>query len=337
MAFPTVRIGGVAVDSPGVLAPLAGITSLPFRLLAREAGCGLVYSEMVSANGLVHGSPKTRELMARHPDEGPLAIQIFGSEPDAMAEGARRVQAAGADILDINFGCAVKKVVRTGAGVALMREPDRSAAILRAVRAAVAIPLTLKIRAGWDASGDQAMALARMAEDCGADAVAVHPRTAAQGFSGRADWNLIARIKRAVAIPVIGNGDVTTPEDAVRMRSETGCDLVMVGRAAIGRPWIFGRIRDALRGAKSPPAPPEARFAAMRRYLRESMIHIGEEHGIRILRGRLGWFARGLPHAARFRESIARIASEAEALERIAEFEERVRARREESTAAETT
>jgi nifR3 family TIM-barrel protein len=321
------QIGGVAVDAPVALAPLAGITNLPFRLLAREAGCGLVYSEMVSANGLVHESPKTRNLMARHPDEGPLALQIFGAEPDAMAEGARQAQAAGADILDINFGCSVRKILRSGAGSALMRDLPRSAAILRAVREAVTIPLTIKIRSGWDDTGRQALELARIAQDSGVDAIAVHPRTAKQGFSGHSDWSIIARVREAVDIPVIGNGDVIDPEDAARMRGETGCDLVMVGRAAIGRPWLFGQIRDRLAGGEPKPAVPTVRFAAMRRYLRESIAHIGEEHGSRIMRSRLGWFARGLPHAARFRDSITRIASESEALERIAEFEARVLAR----------
>lgn len=335
VAAEPIWIGGVPVDSRGVLAPLAGITNLPFRLLAREAGCGLVYSEMVSANGLVHNSPKTRNLLARHPHEGPLAIQIFGAEPDMMAEGARQVAAAGADILDINFGCSVRKVVRTGSGVALMADLDRSAAILRAVRAAVSIPLTLKIRSGWDATGQQALALARIAEDCGADAIAVHPRTAKQGFRGRADWSLIARVKETVAIPVIGNGDVITPADAVRMRNETGCDLVMIGRAVIGRLDLFRQIRAMERGEAPIPETPAERFAALRRYLRESIAHIGEEHGIRIMRSRLGWFARGLPHAARFRESITRISSEAEALARIAEFEARVHAHLAASPAAE--
>jgi len=168
-----------------------------------------------------------------------MTVQIFGADPGMMAEAAGMVEAAGADILDINFGCSVKKILKSGAGAALMRTPERARAVLTAVRRRIRIPLTIKIRAGWDASGEQALELARIAEDCGVDAVAVHPRTAVQGFRGRADWSVIAAVKSAVAIPVIGNGDIAEPEDALRMRRTTGCDAVMVGRAAIGAPWLF--------------------------------------------------------------------------------------------------
>jgi len=228
-------IGAVGVPNRTVLAPLAGIGNLPFRLLCKEGGAGLVCAEMVSAKGLVYGSSKTRAMLASAPAERPLSLQIFGADPESMAEAARMVAAAGADILDINFGCSVRKVVKTGAGVALMRTPRTAAAVLQAVRQAVDIPLTVKIRSGWSAAGEQALEIARIAADCGVDAVAVHPRTASQGFAGRADWSLIGRVKALLPIPVIGNGDINTPEDAARMRDETGCDAVMVGRAACGR------------------------------------------------------------------------------------------------------
>jgi len=314
------RIGSVPIEGVTVLAPLAGITNLPFRRLVKEQGCGLVCSEMISANGLRHGSPKTVRLMESVPEEKPLSVQIFGSDPDIMAEAARMVAASGADILDINFGCSVRKVVKTGAGVALMRRPEESERMLRAARAAIDIPLTVKIRSGWDASGDQALTIARLAEDRGVDAIAVHPRTATQGFGGRADWSLIRRVKRAVSIPVIGNGDIETPEDALRMLETTGCDLVMAGRAAIGYPWIFSQIEAAVAGRPVPEVTPAMRITAMIRYLDDTIRAIGEVHACRMMRGRLGWFAKGLPHAGRFRASLHHLSSREEALERIEDY-----------------
>ena len=315
-------IGGIRLENPMVLAPLAGITNLPFRLLAKSAGCALVYSEMISANGLVHGSKKTLAMLATDPAEHPVAMQIFGADPSIMAEAARIVEAAGADILDINFGCAVKKVVKTGAGAALMRDLPRAEAVLCAVREAVTIPLTIKIRTGWDASGDQAYALCRAAEDCGVDAVAVHPRTAGQGFAGRADWSIIAGVKRQTKLPVIGNGDIAAAEDALSMLKQTGCDAVMVGRAAIGDPLIFRQIVDVLAGAAPRPATETERIQLMVRYLDHSVAHIGEANACRIMRSRLGWFVKGLPGASRFRGAITRLRNKAEALEIIAGFAE---------------
>ncbi len=314
------RIGSVVIPGSTVLAPLAGITHLPFRLLARAQGCGLVCSEMISANGLHHGSPKTIRLMESIAGEKPLSVQIFGSDPDIMVEAARRVAASGADMLDINFGCSVRKVVKTGAGAALMRRPEDSGRMLRAVRAAIDIPLTIKIRTGWDPSGDEALFIARLAQDCGVDAVAVHPRTATQGFGGCADWSLIHRVKRAVSIPVIGNGDIETPEDALRMFDSTGCDAVMVGRAAIGYPWIFSGIEAAVHGRPVPDVTPAMRITAMTRYLNDVVRSIGEAHACRMMRSRLGWFAKGLPHAGQFRASLHHLSSREEALDKIAGY-----------------
>ncbi|MGD8366839.1 MAG: tRNA dihydrouridine synthase DusB [Desulfobacterales bacterium] len=318
------KIADIPLDNPGVLAPLANITNLPFRLLAKEAGCALVYSEMISANGLVHRSKKTLAMLATDPAERPVAMQIFGADPPVMAEAASILEEAGADICDINFGCSVKKVVKTGAGVALMREPVRAEAVLCAVRKAVSIPLAIKIRTGWDPSGAQALGLCRVAEDCGVDAVAVHPRTATQGFGGRADWSIIAAVKGQTRLPVIGNGDVTCADDALAMQRQTGCDAVMVGRAAIGDPFLFGRIRDAVAGAEPRPAAAEERIRTMARYLALSVAHTGEEHACRMMRSRLGWFVRGLPGASRFRESITRIRTEEEALALIERFARRI-------------
>jgi len=314
------QIGSLKLKNNIVLAPLAGITNLPFRLLAKEAGCGLVCSEMVSAKGLVHHSPKTERLLASSAEEKPVSVQLFGADPEDMAAAASAVEASGADVVDINFGCAVGKVVKTGAGAALMKAPARAEAILKAVGRSVGIPLTIKIRAGWTASGEQAVQIAKMAQDAGAAAVSVHPRTAGQGFRGEADWRIIRLVKNELKIPVIGNGDIRSAEDAVRMRAQTGCDGVMVGRRAIGYPWIFSQIRAAFDG--QPPEMPtlEQRFEAMERYVTASVACLGEEIACRLLRSRLGWFVKGLPHAGKFREDIKRIESRDEVIARLGAY-----------------
>ncbi len=314
------KIGSVQLENITISAPLAGISNLPFRVLMKEAGCALVCSEMISANGLVYQSRKTVQLMDSAREEKPLSVQIFGTDPSIMADAAVMVQDSGADILDINFGCSVRKVVKTGAGVALMRNPEQAEAILTAVRKAVRIPLTLKIRSGWDASGNQAIAISRIAEACGADAVTVHPRTASQGFSGTADRSVIARIKKAVSIPVIGNGDIAVPEDALRMLDETGCDAVMVGRAAVGNPWIFSGILSLLRGQPTVSVDLSLRCDAMIRYLDASVAYFGEHTACRMMRSRLGWFIKGLPRSSMFRESVKQISSRDEAVSLIRSF-----------------
>jgi len=318
------KIGSVSIDNPAVMAPLAGITDLPFRRLAKEAGCGLLYSEMISANGLIYRQAKTWELLAVEERERPLAVQIFGADPQVVAEAGQLAEGAGADILDINFGCSVKKIIKSGSGVALMKEPARAESLLRALRKAVRLPLTIKIRSGWDPSGEQALEIARIAVHCGVDAIAVHPRTATQGFRGCADWNLIARIKEAVPVPVIGNGDVLTAEDACRMQHRTQCDAVMVGRAAIGNPWIFSQYLAALEGRTPRDVSLEERFAAIRHYVHSMIEHYGEARACRMLRSRLCWFVKGMPESSRFRAEIRQLASAEETLERIERFRRRV-------------
>ncbi|RTZ94855.1 MAG: tRNA dihydrouridine synthase DusB [Deltaproteobacteria bacterium] len=311
---PILKIGKVKLANPLIMAPLAGITDLPFRLIVKNAGCGLVCSEMISANGLLHQSAKTFRMLNSDEAEKPLSIQIFGADPAIMADAARIVADAGADILDINFGCSVRKVVKTGSGAALMRTPDRAKAILAAVREAISIPLTIKIRSGWDRSGDQAIAIARMAEESGVDAIAVHPRTATQGFGGRADWPLIGRIKQTVRIPVVGNGDIERPDDVIEMFRQTACDGVMIGRTAIGHPWIFSQALQALAGRMPKQVDLQDRQRIMIQYLDASIAYYGETVACRMMRSRLGRFVKGLPHNARFRETIKRIRTRSEAL-----------------------
>jgi tRNA-dihydrouridine synthase B len=322
------KIGNITLENNTVMAPLAGITNLPFRLLVKEAGCGLVCSEMISSNGLIHGSRKTVQLMDSAPREKPLSVQLFGSNPEIMAEAAKIIEMSGADILDINFGCSVKKIVKTDSGVALMRTPDTASAVITAVRKAVRIPVTIKIRSGWDPSGEQALEITRIAEACGADAISIHPRTATQGFGGRADWSLIKKIKRLTSMPVIGNGDINSVEDAVRMIETTGCDGVMVGRAAIGNPLIFSLIIARIKGEPEPFFDFSQRVEMMKRYVDDSIQYIGEIHACRIMRSRLGWFVKGFPHASKFRESIKRISSKEEAFDLIDLYEKQLEKKR---------
>lgn len=291
---------------------MAGITQLPFRRLAKEAGCALVVTEMISSNGLVHRGKRTMELLKSHPAERPLCAQIFGRDPEVMKEAAQIVQAKGADLLDINLGCSVRKVVKQGAGVALMREPKRLGAMLKAVRKAVDIPFTVKIRSGWESSGDQAMMTARIAEDSGVDAVAIHPRTAVQGFGGRADWSLIARLKSDLYVPVIGNGDIRKPEDVPRMQLETGCDGVMIGRASMGNPWIFAQALDLIKGQPTEFPDLSTRLKWILRYIDHAVNHFGEVRAIRMMRSRVAWFVKGLPRCSSFRSAIVRLRSRQE-------------------------
>jgi nifR3 family TIM-barrel protein len=315
------KIGSLHLENPTILAPLAGITNLPFRLLAREAGCALVTTEMVSADGLVHGSPHSFELLRSRPQEEPLAVQIFGAEPAVMAEAAAIAQGSGAAVLDLNFGCAVRKVIHAGAGVALMAAPRRAEALLQAVRRAVKIPLTIKIRSGWDCSGREALTLGTLAEACGVDGLTIHPRTAAQKFGGRADWALIAALKRRLSIPVIGNGDIRTAADAARMMAETGCDAVMIGRRAIGYPRIFTEIGCHLAGRPLPPEDFRQRCEVMRRFVAASVSCFGEARAVRLLRTRLAWFAKGLRHGSGLRHAAGGIGSIADTLKLIDDYE----------------
>ncbi len=307
------NIGNIALNNITVLAPLAGITNLPFRLIVKEAGCGLVCTEMISANALSYGSKKTIDMMHTCAEEKPVSVQIFGADPAIMAYAAKMAQEAGADILDINFGCSVKKILKSGSGAALMKDAKKTKAILSKVRASINIPLTIKIRSGWDSSGNDAFKIAQIAEDCGVDAITCHPRTATQGFTGKSDGSLIARLKQQVSVPIIGNGDISEAQDAIDMLNQTGCDAIMVGRAAIGNPWIFSQIHSLLENKQFSPVDLEKRFNTMKKYVTASVEYIDELNACRMMRSRLTWFVKGLPNSSRFRESITKIRTHKEA------------------------
>lgn len=291
------------------MAPMAGITNLPFRSMARRFGCRLAFTEMVSVNGLVRGSQKTCRYLDSDRNDRPLGVQIFGSDPALMAEGARIVTERGADLVDVNMGCPVKKVVRAGAGAALLRDPEKVGMIIRAVRGATSLPLTVKIRAGWRRSEVNAAIIARIAEDEGANALVIHPRTADQGFSGTADWAVIKAVKDALRIPVIGNGDIRSPGDARKMMQITGCDAVMIGRAALGNPWIFLNMGETQGGAGSDGYHPLVSLAEREQVIRDHLEmetdYSGERGGLQSFRKHLLWYTRGLRGSAPFRQKIS--------------------------------
>lgn len=314
----------VEISPPTVMAPMAGVTDAPFRRMVKQNHCGLVCSEMISSNGLCQNSGKTVQMVHHSISEKPLSIQIFGAKPDYMARAASMVEEAGADILDINFGCSVKKVVKTGAGAALMKDLKAAAAVIKAVRRAVAVPLTIKIRTGWEPSGNEAVALCQMAQDLGVDAVCVHPRTAGQGFSGHADWSVIRRVRQHVSIPVIGNGDIVNAEDAVAMMKRTGCDGVMIGRGAMVNPLIFAQVRALLQGLAVPKEDTAQRFAAIRTYAGQMSEFYGEDHACRLMRSRLGWLLKGMPRASWFRSAAACLKSIAETHALLKDYEQQL-------------
>ena len=298
-------IGNVTFPNQLALAPLSGITNLPFRRIARELGAGMVVSELVSSNGLVQANKRTQKYLLTHPDEWPIVMQIFGDEPEPMAKAAKLAEQAGAHVVDINIGCPVSKVVKRGAGCALMRDLPRASRLICAVADAVSVPVTVKMRAGWSSGQVNAPEFAAMAEDQGAQAVTVHGRTRQQMFSGTADRDVIRRTVENVSIPVIGNGDVTDAASAARMLEETGATAVMIGRAAQGNPWIFGNIATEWQtGIKTPSPSPEERLRVIRRHMAMYVDHSGESTAVREMRKHLCWYTKGLPGGARFREKI---------------------------------
>ena len=301
------KIGTVILDNWLSMAPMAGVTTLPFRLMVKGLGAGLVFTEMVSSVGIKLKKPKTMSYLKSHPTEKPLGAQIFGSEPDIMAFAAQKAVDSGSDLVDINMGCPVKKVTKTGAGSALLKDLKRVAEIVTAVRMACNVPLTVKIRAGWSPEEEIVSDVAHIIEDCGADAIIVHPRFRTQMFSGHSDWNLIGRVKQQVQIPVIGNGDIVKPSDAISMRTQTGCDGVMIGRAAVGNPWIFKQILQLEEGLPVEEPSIGERKSLIIEHFRLLSNSVGEYSAALSMRGLLLRYTKGLPNSNRFRERITRI------------------------------
>ena len=302
------RIGNTVLENNVILAPMAGVTDLPFRVLCREQGAGCVVTEMVSAKAVLYNNKNTRELLQIDPAERPAAVQLFGSEPDIMAEIAARLEEGPYDYIDVNMGCPVPKIVNNGEGSALMKNPERAKEVLTAMVKAVKKPVTVKFRKGFNDLSVNAVEFAKMAESCGVAAVAVHGRTREQYYSGKADWDIIRRVTEAVRIPVIGNGDIFTPEDAGRMLKETGCDGIMVARGAKGNPWLFGRINHYLDTGEVLPGPSMAEIKAMiLRHGRMLVQFKGEGVAMREMRGHMAWYTKGMPHSATLRNEINQV------------------------------
>ncbi|MBT1073507.1 tRNA dihydrouridine synthase DusB [Pelotalea chapellei] len=291
------KIGRLVLAHNVVLAPLAGITNLPFRILCRREGAALAFTEMVSVNGLVREGANTLALLKSIPEDRPLGIQLFGDTPHDLAEAARRVAGYG-DLLDINMGCPVRKVVGTGAGSALLRDPLKIAAIIRAVRAATPLPLTVKIRSGWHCGDNTYPEIARIAQEEGCDAITLHPRSRSQMFSGISDWNHLKVLKENLTIPVIGSGDLFTARDCLRMLEETGCDGIMVARGSLGAPWIFRQIRELALHGTLPLISNRERAQAISRHLELYVAGHGEAVATREIKKHIGWYAKGFPGAA---------------------------------------
>jgi len=297
------KLGSLRLISNLVLAPMSGITDFPFRRLAKEKGCGLTFTEMISAEGLLY---KRESLLKINEDEHPVSVQLSSSNPEALTKAAEMAEAMGADAIDINMGCPARQVVETGAGVALMQFPEKVGGIITGVRRKAKVPLTIKIRSGWDREHVNAVAISKIAEDCGCDAISLHPRTKVQGFRGRADWNLIAEVKRAVHIPVIGNGDVTTPLLAKRMMEETGCDGVMIGRGALGNPWIFRLENSGFLEERSSIFPSlEERQSIIEYHFSLLRDLYGEKGALREIRRHVACYTKGLPFSTSFRSTLS--------------------------------
>jgi len=307
------KIGSLQLKNPLILAPMAGITSLPFRRTMKSFGASLVFTEMISANGLIRDGRKTLKLLESCPEEKPLGVQLFGDDPQILAQGANII-GPHADLLDINMGCPVKKVIRSGAGSALLQDPVQVGRIIEAVRKVFVGPLTIKIRSGWDYENVNFLEVGRIAQEAGADAVCLHPRTRSQSFGGKADWQMIAALKASLRIPVIGSGDLFTAIDVASMFSQTQCDAIMIARGGYGNPWVFRQAAALLQGEAPVQPSPAERWQTARQHLIWHAEQFSERKALLEMRKHLSWYVRGLTDASQFRSQLQKIVSWSELL-----------------------